>query len=80
MLTYLVTLIGILVIVMAVVVAVIGLFLWTRYRMQIDAAQQVTKLIEANRATARPGMTQPDDRFRQAAEARARRHRGPYAG
>jgi len=78
--TSLVTLAIVLVIALVVVIVAIGLFLWTRYRIQIQAAQQVNELIEANRATARPGMTKPDDRFRQAAAARARRHRGPYAG
>lgn len=78
--TSLVTLAGVLVIVLVGLILGLIVLLWTRYRIDIQAAHQVDELIEANRATARPGMTKPDDRFRQAAEARAQRRRGPYAG
>ena len=78
--TSLFTLTLMLVTVFALLIISLGVFLWTRYRIDIRAAHQVDELIEANRATARPGMTKPDDRFRQAAEARAQRRRGPYAG
>jgi hypothetical protein len=76
MLTTIVTLTGILVIVLALVIGILGLVLWTRYAFAIEADRHVEALIDANRATPRPGMAAPDRRFRVVARRRAR---GPYA-
>jgi len=64
MLSHLVAVTKILLFVMLLVCVVLGFVLWTRYRMRIEAAEEVQALIEANRATARPGMASPDRRFR----------------
>jgi uncharacterized membrane protein YqiK len=73
MLTHLVAVTGVLLFVMLLVCVVLGFVLWTRYRMRIEAAEEVQALIEANKATPRPGMATPDRRFRVASR------RGPYA-
>jgi len=73
MLTHLVAVTGVLLFVMLLVCVVLGFVLWTRYRMRIEAAEEVQALIEANKATSRHGMATPDRRFRVASR------RGPYA-
>ena len=62
-LLYLLTLTGILAIGLTIATLVAGVFLYLRYRLTVEAAQQVNALIEANRATPRPGMATPDPRF-----------------
>lgn len=57
------TLIGILAIGMTVVILVVSVFLYLRYRLTVEAARQVDLLIETNTARPRPGMAQPDRRF-----------------
>jgi hypothetical protein len=57
--------------------AVLGVWLWMRYRLAVYDAQHADELIAANRALPRPGMIRPDARFR---DGRLRRDGGPDAG
>jgi len=54
---------GTLVLILGLVIALVGLLLWTRYQIAIQEAQQVDLLIETNTARPRPGMDTPDRRF-----------------
>lgn len=58
------TLAVVLMVVLGLVVGLVGLVLWTRYRLALEAAVRANALIDANRALPRPGMATPDPRFR----------------